>query len=290
MPLEGVLWGAAAMLSWGVGDFISRSIAFRIGGLNTSLLIQAIGIALPLSFVAAAYLNGSAPSVDWGAVALWAPLSAASLGGGYMSFYTGMHRGSVSVVSSASSAWLAVTVVAAVVLFGEQVSVGQGLLLAMVLAGILTLSMQPTTRTGGSSGILYGLGAMLGLGTALAFLDQVTEAAGPMLAVLLVRTLSLIPTLALITARKERLHLPKGGTGLLLLGVAGLLDASGFISYNIGVDAAPIALVAPVASAHPVATVALAVILIRERPRPLQWAGAALTVAAVVALSSLTGA
>ncbi len=277
------------MLSWGVADFISRSIAHRIGVLNTSLLIQAIGIALPLSFVTVAYVDGSAPAVDWGAVAVWAPLSAAFLGGGYMSFYTGMHRGAVSVVSSASSAWLAVTVIAAVVLFGERVSVGQGLLLAVVLTGILTLSAQPTTRTGASSGLLYGLGATVGLGMALAFLDKVTEAAGPMLAVLLVRTLSVVPTFLLITARNEGVRLPKWGVGLLLLGVAGLLDAGGFISFNLGVDAAPIALVAPIASAHPVATVALAVILIRERPRSLQWAGAVITVAGVIALSSMNG-
>ena len=289
MPVEGIAWGAAAMLCWGVGDFISRSIAFRIGGPNTSLLIQAIGVALPLALVAAAYARGSAPDVDWGAAAIWAPLSAAFLAGGYMSFYTGMQRGAVSVVSSASSAWLAVTVVVAVAFFGERVSIGQGLLLAVVLAGILTLSTQPTTRTGASAGFLYGLGATLGLGMALAFMDKVTEAAGPMLAVLLVRTLSVVPTFLFITVRKEDVHLPGWGSTLLLLVAAGALDAGGFLGFNLGVEAAPIALVAPVASAHPVATVALAVILIRERPRALQWAGAALTVAGVIALSGMAG-
>jgi drug/metabolite transporter (DMT)-like permease len=205
-----------------------------------------------------------------------------------MSFYTGMQRGAISVVSSASSAWLAVTVIAAVVLFGERVTIGQGLLLAVVLAGIITLSTQPTTRTGASSGILYGLGATIGLGMALAFMDKVTEAAGPMLAVLLVRTISVVPTFLFITVRKEDVHLPKWGTTLLLLAVAGLLDASGFLGFTLGVEAAPIALVAPIASAHPVATVALAVLLIRERPRLLQWAGAALTVAGVIALSGMS--
>ncbi len=289
MALEGVLWGAVAMLCWGVGDFVSRSIAFRIGGPNTSLLIQIIGTALPLALVAAAYADGSLPDVDWGAAAIWASLSGTCLAGGYISFYTGLHRGAVSVVSSASSGWLAVTVIVAVALFGEQVTIGQGLLLAVVLAGIITLSTQPTTQTGASAGFLYGLGATMGLGMALAFMDKVTDAAGPVLALLLVRTFSFVPTFLFITLRKEDVHLPKWGTTLLLLAVAGMLDASGFLGYNLGVEAAPIALVAPVASAHPVATVALAIIFIRERPRALQWAGAALTVAGVIALSSMSG-
>ena len=49
------------------------------------------------------------------------------------------------------------------------------------------------------------------------------------------------------------------------------------------------ALVAPIAAAHPVATIALAVIINRERPRVAQWAGATLTVASTIGLSVLVG-
>ena len=262
----------------------------RVGSLSTAMLIQVIGLTVPLAFVLGYLAAGTLPEIDWRAVAVWAPLSAAFLGGGYASFYTGLHRGTVTIVSSASSAWLAITVIAAVLLFGERVSAGQGLLLACVLGGILMLSAHPSTRTGQSTGMVWGLGATLGLGMALAFLDQVTEAAGPMLAVLVVRALSTVPIAALMRARREPLQLPSGGKALLLLGAVAVLDVGGFVGFNLGVEAAPVSVVAPVASAHPVVTGGLAVLLLRERPRVLQWIGAGMTVAAVVALSALTGA
>ncbi|MDE2901273.1 MAG: DMT family transporter [Chloroflexota bacterium] len=284
-----MLWGAVGLFSWGLGDYLARFIAMRVGSLSTALLIQVIGLAMPLVFVLAALAAAAGPDVDWRAVAVWAPLSAAFLGGGYASFYTGLQRGTVTIVSSASSAWLAVTVIAAVLLFGERVSAGQGALLACVLGGILMLSAHSSTRTGQSTGMAWGLGATVGLGMALAFLDQATEAAGPMLAVLVVRALSTAPIAGLMLARREPLQLPSGRKALLLLAAVGLLDATGFIGFNLGVDAAPVSVVAPVASAHPVVTGGLAVLLLRERPRALQWTGAAVTVAAVAALSALTG-
>ena len=181
------------------------------------------------------------------------------------------------------------TVVTAVALFGERVSAWQAALMAGALAGILMLSAQPTTRAGAGAGLPWGLGAMAGLGLALAFLDRVTEASEPMLAVLIVRALSAIPTFILIRSRREAVRLPGGRRGWTLLLAAAGLDAAGYAAYNLGVDAAPVALVAPIAAAHPVVTVALAVAVLRERPRSLQWAGAGVTVAAVIGLSAVTG-
>lgn len=261
----------------------------RLGSLSAVFLIQTLGLALPLPFVLAQAASGGLDA-DWGAAALWSALSAAFLSAGYLCYYTGLRRGAVSVVTSSASAWLAVTIIAAVVFFGERVSAAQAALMAGALAGILMLSAQPTTRSGGSAGLPWGLGAMAGIGLALAFLDRATEASNPMLAVLVVRALSAVPTLILIRSRGEAVRLPRGARGRTLLIAAAALDAGGYAAYNLGVDAAPVALVAPIAAAHPVVTVALAVAVLRERPRALQWAGAGVTVAAVIGLSASTGA
>ena len=257
--------------------------------MSTAVFVQALGLALPLPFVVASIATNGLDA-DWGAMAIWAPASAACLGVAYLAYYTGLHRGSVSVVTSAASAWLAVTVVVSVLFFAEQVTPAQAALMGVVLGGILMLSAQPTTRSGGSAGLLWGLSAMLGLGLALAFLDRVTEASGPMFAVLVVRALSMIPAYAFTRARGERIRLPEGWGGKRLLLAAALLDAGGYVGYNLGVDAAPVVIVAPITAAHPVVTIALAVVLLRERPRALQWAGAGVTVAAVAGLSAFAGA
>ncbi|MCY4582077.1 MAG: DMT family transporter, partial [Chloroflexi bacterium] len=288
-PLNGIFWGSLGLLSWGFADYLARSVAVRVGSMSTAVLIQVLGLALPLPFVLAG-LGANGLEADWGAVALWAPLSAACLGLAYLAYYTGLHRGAVSVVTSAASAWLAVTVAVTVLFFGEHISLLQVGLMGAVLAGILMLSAQPSTRSGANSGLLWGLGAMFGLGLALGFLDRITEASSPMFAVLIVRALSIVPAYLFTRYRGEVIRLPSGWDGKRLLIAAALLDSGGYVAYNLGVDAAPVAVVAPITAAHPVVTIALAIVLLRERPRSLQWAGAGVTVAAVVALSAFAGA
>ena len=272
-----------------MADYLARSVAVRVGSMSTAILVQVLGLALPAPFVIAG-LARNGLDVDWGTMAIWAPMSAACLGLAYLAYYTGLHRGPVAMVTSAASAWIAVTVAVTVLFFGEHITPTQAVLMGAVLAGILMLSAQPSTRSGGSGGLLWGLGAMVGLGLALAFLDRVTEASNPMVAVLVVRALSIIPAYLFTRARGEVIRAPRGWDGKRLLLAAALLDSGGYVTYNLGIDVAPVAVVAPITAAHPVMTTALAIVLLRERPRPLQWAGAGVTVAAVVALSAFAGA
>ncbi len=276
----------AGLLSWGAADYLAAFSSRRIGSLSTALLVQLFGIALPLPF---ALLELSArPDVDWGALAVWAPLSAALLGLAYLAYYTGLQRGPVSVVSTAASAWLAVTIAVAIVLFGESVALEQLALMAAVLAGIAMLSLRRGIISGGS-GLQWGLLAMLGLGVALAFFERATEAAGAMIAVFVTRTLAVVPSYLFIRSRGERVRLPSDGAGWRLLLGAAVLDAGGYVGYNLGLQVAPVAVVAPLVAAHPVATVALAVLLLRERPRAMQWTGGVVVVVAIIALSALVG-
>ncbi len=291
-------WGFSGLLAWGIADYLARVASHRIGSVSTALFTQLIGLALPLAFVAFDAATGRL-SVNWPTLALWAPLTGAALGVGYLVYYTGLARGAVTVVSSATSAWLAVTVLIAVALFGERTSAGQLALMAAILVGILLLSAgpltgsrligSPLTGSGISSGVPWGLGAMLGIGVAMALFDPATAAAGPMLAVLTVRALSAVPTYAFARARSIPVRLPAGRGGWSLLAAVGILDAAGYVGYNLGVASAPVSLVAPIAAAHPVATIALAVIINHERPHLTQWAGATLTIAATIALSAYAG-
>ena len=290
--IGGFYWGFSGLLAWGIADYLARVASRRIGSVSTTLLTQLIGLTLPLAFVAFEAATGRL-SVDVPGLILWAPLTGAALGFGYLVYYTGLARGAVTVVSSAASAWLAVTVLIAVALFGESVGAGQVALMAVILAGILLLSAGPLTgssslRSQASSGLPWGLATMLGIGVAMALFDHATAAAGPMLAVLVVRAISAIPSSAFALARRMPIRRPQDGNGWALLAAIGVVDAAGYVGYNLGVASAPVSLVAPIAAAHPLVTIALAVGINRERPRIAQWAGAILVIAATVTLSAFS--
>ena len=288
LPAVGFYWGFSGLLAWGIADYLARVASHRIGSVSTTLLTQLIGLALPLAFVVAEAATGRL-SVDVPGLILWAPLTGAALGFGYLVYYTGLARGAVTVVSSAASAWLAITVLIAVALFGESVGAGQMALMAAVLLGILMLSAGPLTgselRSQASSGLPWGLATMLGIGVAMALFDHATAAAGPMLAVLVVRAISAIPSCAFALARRMPIRRPQDFNGWALLAAIGIVDAAGYVGYNLGVASAPVSLVAPIAAAHPLVTIALAVGINRERPRITQWAGASLVIAATITLS-----
>ena len=131
---------------------------------------------------------------------------------------------------------------------------------------------------------------MLAIGVAMGLIDQVTEAAGPMLAVLVVRAVSIVPPYIFVRLSRTKVSLPADRNGWALLLAVGLLDAGAYVGYNLGVDSAPVAVIAPIAAAHPVATIALAVALSRERPHALHWAGAVAAIGATIGLSFLVGA
>ncbi len=275
-------------MGWGCADYLARSASGRFGSVSVTLLALTIGLAAPLPFVLVEVAQGSL-EVDWSGLAVWGLVTGAFLGVAYLIYYTGLQRGSVTVVSTAASAWLAVTVVIAVAAFGESLSLGQVGLMAVILVGILMLSAGRVTEMGVKSGLGWGLGAMLAIGVALGFIGQVTEAAGPMLAVLVVRGVSIVPTYAFVRLKRVEVRLPTDRWGWTLLGAVGLLDAGAYVAYNLGVDSAPVAVVAPIAAAHPVATIALAVALSRERPHALHWAGAFAAIGATIGLSVLVG-
>ncbi len=251
--------------------------------------MQLFGVALPLPFVAIEIASGGA-DINGPGLAVWAPLSAGVLGLAYLAYYTGLQRGPVSVVTTAASAWLAITVAIAVALFGERVALEHLALMAVVLVGIVMLSLRRGSSTGDRAGLRWGLLAMLGLGVALAFFERATAAGGAMLAVLLTRMIAVVPSYLFICSRGGRVWFPQDQVGWRLLLGAALLDAGGYVGYNLGLEVAPVAVVAPIVAAHPVATVALAVAIKRERPRAMQWAGGAAIISAIVALSALVGA
>ena len=68
--------------------------------------------------------------------------------------------------------------------------------------------------------------------------------------------------------------------------IAGLLEAGGVLAMIIGLSQAPIFIVAPLSAAHPIVTMLLALIFLKERLSRVQSVGVMLTVLGVIALSA----
>lgn len=287
VPLD-IIWGVLSLLSWGVADYLGRQLSIRMGSLVASFYVQSVGILVPVVyFLGEVSLRGVDTSLDWRALATWGPLLGLLWMLAYLAYYRGLQTGMVSVVTAVASAWLAVSVLVAVLFLGELIGPVQLLLIAIIIGGILLLALRntSTTRETQGTGLWFGIGAMLAIGLGAAFLKPLSHAVGPVMATLVPKLITATLLWVLIQVQRTPLSGPEGRPWRLIL-PASALDSLGYVFYTIGVSRAPIFIIAPVAAAHPIVTMTLAWFLLHERPSRLQALGIGITIIGVLSLGA----
>ena len=284
MPV-GLVLGLGAALAWGLTDVCATLGGRRLGSLRVLAASQVVGFGF-VAILAFARHEGL-PS-DPGATLMSVLVGLAGTGA-YLSFFTALRIGPLAVVSPIAAAYGGLTVVLAVLLTGERLTVVQavGALVAtggVVLAGLVF-----------DGGIRHARVVGRGVGFAVValvlFAVMTIGAAGPIRAVgwlpvifvgrltsaivsvwLLVIALRLRPTwmTPLMEAPVERTR-----AALAVAGLAGLLDAVGLVSFSNGLEVSETWLVGLASSFGPAVAVLVAVALLGERLRPTQWLGLA---------------
>ncbi|MQF48299.1 DMT family transporter [SAR202 cluster bacterium AC-647-N09_OGT_505m] len=282
----GALCGLISLVSWGVADYLAKLYATQVGSSRTAFYVRFLSLFPPLLVLAIQACLGQLYSpIDWPVIWKLGPLLGAVLALSYVSYYRGLETGTVSIVASVSSAWFAVAVILAFIFLGEVLSIYQALVIGIIAIGIIMLSGLQSSSRGRPTGFAYGLASMLFMGIATLLYKYLVEAAGPMMSSFVGSLVSVILLWIWLQSSGFTLRLP-GRKGLHTLIATGLLDVAGLICMIIGLAQAPIFMVAPLAAAHPIVTMSLAVVFLKERLSILQWVGVILTIAGVIVLSA----
>ena len=282
----GAIWGLISLFSWGVADYLARIYSIKVGGLTTAFYIRFISLSPPLLiFPVQAYLGQLYNPTDWSVVLKLGPVLGAILALAYVAYYRGLETGTVSIVAAVASAWFSVGVILAFFFLGEVLSIYQALIIGIIAIGIIMLSGLQTSTKGKPTGFSYGLASALFLGTATLLFKYLGEASGPIMTSFVGSLGSVILLWKWLRVSGFTVELPKR-EGLHILMAAGLLDVGGVLCMIIGMSQAPIFIVASLSAAHPIVTMSLAFIFLKERLSKIQSAGVMLTVAGVIALSA----
>ena len=283
----GALWGLISLGSWGTADYLARCYANQVGSNRTAFYVRFISLFPPILVLAAqAYLGQLHSPIDWPVVWKLGPLLGASLALSYVAYYRGLEIGTISIVAAVSSAWFAVGVLLAFIFLDEVLSIQQTLVIGIIAGGIIMLSGLKSSSQYRPTGFLYGLASMIFMGISTLLFRYLVEAAGAMLTSLIGSIVSVVLLWLWIHRSNVTLSLP-AKQGLHILIAAGLLDVGGVLSLLVGLTQAPIFIVAPLAAAHPIVTMSLAWIFLRERLLVLQWIGVALTLVGIITLSAI---
>jgi drug/metabolite transporter (DMT)-like permease len=297
MPL-GLLTGLAAALSWGTLDVFSALASRRIGSLKVTTGLQLVGATLVLLL---AFSSGTTFPTDPFVIVggLFVGLAGA---GAYLTYFTGLRIGPIAVVSGVVAAYGGLTVVLAVVLRGESLTLVQALgatsaTIGVILTGVAFDGNLRGTRLA-SPGVGFAIVALV-LFSAMSIGSDIVIDHGGWLQVLTVsRTANAILSVAILAVVMSAFRGPAqpllvgepGADGALdrrviaLVLLAGLLDVSGLIAFMYGLEHAPTWLVGLASSFGPAITIIVAVAFLGERLRLVQWVGLAFVLVGLIVI------
>jgi drug/metabolite transporter (DMT)-like permease len=297
MPI-GLLAGLGAALCWGTLDLFSALASRRVGSLLVTTGMQVVGAVL----VWAVAIVTATPLPTDPFVLVGATLVGMAGAGAYLSYFTGLRIGPISVVSGMVAAYGGLTVVLAVVFRGETLTVVQAAgaaiaTLGVVLTGLAFDQGLRNTRFA-SPGVAFAVVALVLFATMSIGTDIVIDRA-PWLEVLLVSrsSIALISVVILVAAvtvfrgpAAVMIEPAEGGDGRVdrrVIGailLSGFLDIVGLISFSYGLENAETWLVGLASSFGPAVTIVVAVAMLGERLRPVQWIGLGGILAGMIAI------
>ena len=286
MPL-GLVTGLGAALSWGTLDLLSALASRRIGSLRVTTGMQIVGAIL---IALAAVVTGTRVPTD-PFVLIGGALVGLAGAGAYLTYFTGLRIGPISVVSGVVAAYGGLTVVLAVVIRGETLNLVQALGAAAATIGVVLTGVSFDHGLRGrfaSPGVVFAVVSLVLFSTMSIGSDIVIDRA-PWLEVLLVSRLSnvalsiLVLVIASTVLRRQASALIEGTDGavdgratrrvIAAVVLSGVLDSAGLMSFAYGLEHAQTWLVSLASSFGPAVTIVAAVALLGERLRPIQWLG-----------------
>jgi uncharacterized membrane protein len=283
---SGLVLGLTAALFWGLTDVTAAVAGRRFGSLPTLAIAQATSLVLLLALGLAS--EGRLPITP--GVAPQAALFGLLASVAYITMFTGLAIGPVSVVSPSVAAYGGLTVVLSVIVLGETVAPLQWVGAAIGTFGVALTALRFEGPTRGPRPVSRGVALAV---VALVLFASVTVLmAGPIrqagwLDVIFVSRIAntLVVSMLLLIVRRLR---PRGSDVLLghpdrsgvssrrsiwiVVGV-GLLDVAGFIAFAIGLEVSLAWIVGLASSFGPAVAVVVAVGLLGERLRSIQWLG-----------------
>ncbi|MFI2214092.1 EamA family transporter [Streptomyces sp. NPDC020141] len=284
------VFALATALLWGLADFGGGLLTRRTPALTVVVVSQSLAVVvLGAVVVATAAWSEAGPR-------LWYAVGAGVVGPvAMLCFYRALALGPMGVVSPLGSLGVAVPVGVGLLL-GERPGLlqfaGAGVAVAgIVLAGGPELRGAPVQR----QAVLLTLVAALGFGAVMALIAEASATlTGLFLALFVQRVTNVAVGGAALYAsvRRGGRALPEDGgrrvvrSALPALAFVGLADVAANGTYSIAAQAGPVTVAAVLANLYPVVTVLAALVLLRERVRAIQAAGAGLALMGTVLLAA----
>lgn len=284
MPF-GMLTGLSAALAWGTLDVISALGSRVVGSLRVTAGMQFVTAVI---FAAMVVITGTTLPTDARSIGL-AVLLGMIGAGAYLGYFTGLQFGPIAVVSGMVAAFGGLTVVLSVLFRGESLTLLQAAGATIATVGVLLTGLAfdgglRSVRFAGP-GVAFAVVALvlfslMAITTDIA-LETMTWLQVYSIARVVNAAIGIVAIVILTVVGHRLVARPVDGPSwpptrvVGAITIAGVLDVLGLIAFATGLESAPTWMVSLAASFGPAITILVAVALLGERLRPVQWLGLA---------------
>ena len=294
MPF-GLLTGLCAALAWGSLDVITALGSRVVGSLRVTAGMQLVTAVI---FAVLVIVSGTVLPTDARSIGL-AVLLGMIGAGAYLSYFTGLQFGPIAVVSGMVAAFGGLTVILSVVFRGESLTPLQAIGATIATAGVLLTGLAfdgglRSVRFAGP-GVVFAVIALVLFSLMAITTDIALETMSWLQVYSIARGVNAAIGIAVIVvlavAGSRMIERPAGGPSwpvsrvVVAITIAGILDVLGLIAFATGLESAPTWMVSLAASFGPAVTILVAVALLGERLRPIQWLGLAGILTGMVAIA-----
>ena len=269
-------------LGFGGSDFVGGVASRRVAALRVVLV--SYPVAMVLLGASAAIVGGP---ISHGAV-MWGSLGGISQALGVLWLYTALGAGPVSVVAPLTAMLSAAVPVGIGVMLGERPAATAVIGIVLALVAVVLVSRQTTGEDETShrfttkvAWLTIGSGVAFGLNFVLIHQAPVNSRLWPLLFSRMAAT-GLVVTAAAVT---RNLQVPSG-TPLRLALTAALLETCANVAMLLALHASLLSVASVLISLYPVATVILAIIVLRERVTRWQAVGMVLAGVSVAMIAA----
>ncbi len=281
-----ILFAFSSMLTFGIADFMAKTILSKAGTFRTLAVSQSIGCVLYLG-VAVAY-DLAVPDAS---LVLLAVLSGGLTTVVMLAFYKALSLGKASLVSPVTSCMIVVAIILSFLILGETLSWLQISAIAFVFVGILLVAFQkPVSRSRESNlSLLFAL-VVVFAGGCNAIVQKLMATNGHYLMGFLLGRVFMLSFLAilfpLLTIKAVVVKAPaRMYRKMALLGV---IESFAFFAWFIGLRGELVSIVTPIVNSSPAVTTILAYFFLNERVLLHQRIGVFAILLGVASLSMIS--
>jgi drug/metabolite transporter (DMT)-like permease len=273
--VSSALLALAASVSWGAADYLGGHFSRRLSPFAVLLVVDVVSVLPVLPFA----LTHGTDGLTWKVAAL-ATAGAIAGGTGLLAFYRGMQIGAISIVAPITGLSATIPIVVGLAT-GDHPSHWQELGFALALVGVFFAAREQHPDTGKAriaSGVGLAVVALVCFGGYFVPIHAGSQE-DAFWTLLVFRVSAAAFALGIVAAARPSLRMPRPWFWMLCL--AALLDLGGSLGFTLASREGLLSVVSVLAALYPVTTVALAMIVSRERIARVQLGGAAVALGGV---------